>query len=162
MSKRVLVVKPGPEFILKTEHVQKFFLNKLTENINASLKKNSLKFETVYDRTRLLIYSENLEDVQKILERVFGIQSSFVAQEFVFSSFDDLVEKVLQIAVENLQGVKTFAVRANRTKNHKFTSKQIEEELGGKILEKIPSLKVNLKHPEKTVFVDLREKRFFV
>ena len=59
---------------------------------------------------------------------------------------------------EILLGVKTFKVEAKRAaKQFPLKSPEICRDLGGQILEAYPHLQVDVKHPDVTVMVEIRE-----
>jgi len=56
-------------------------------------------------------------------------------------------------------GKGSFRVQSRRSdKNFEMRSIQIEQQLGGVVLDRYPNMTVNLKNPDKTLYVEVREK----
>jgi len=72
--------------------------------------------------------------VALIVARVFGVKSVSAAVETSFQGLNDLVSKALEWFAPRVKG-KVFRVRARRTGVHSFTSKDVERELGARLLE---------------------------
>ena len=70
--------------------------------------------------------------------------------EFEFSNFEDLIEKLKTVKVE-IKG--SFLVKCNREGEHDFRSLEVEREFGEYLFNK--GFKVDLKNPETIVFVDI-------
>ena len=62
-----------------------------------------------------------------------------------------------------LAGAKTFKADARRSdKSFPMTSPQISAEVGGALLEVMPYLKVDVRHPEITVMIEVRENEAYI
>ena len=74
--------------------------------------------------------------------------------------FDDLSEKVIEYLKKMYPGKDyTFKVNARRArKNYPLSSPEINMELGGRILDAIPNVKVDVHNPDIMVNVEIREK----
>lgn len=159
-----VLIKVSPEIHIKSDFVKKFFLKKLREHIKFSLKQNGIEvLQIVSERGRLAVFCANLEKAMVVLRKVFGIQSIALAQKINESDF----EKILQNSIECIDAGffnegDTFAVRASVFGKKEFNSRNVEEKLGEKILQKFPFLKVSLKNPKKEVFAELKQKDFYV
>jgi thiamine biosynthesis protein ThiI len=75
-----------------------------------------------------------------------------------------IVETGVRLAKDTIGRNETFAVRARRAWPHPFSSKDIEEKLGEAILKELKErrVKVNLRNPDKTIYVEVREKKAFL
>lgn len=119
-------------------------------------------------RAQSTIYIEPLNeecDVDTAVERlkkIFGIailcRSIEVPKDF---------QKITEMTMEYLEDImpfhKTFKVEAKRSDKHfPMKSPQICTELGGDILEHFPHLSVDVKNPEITVTVEIRETNAYV
>lgn len=72
--------------------------------------------------------------------------------------FEIIAARALSYLDEELKNAKTFKVMARRAdKSFPMTSIEIGAELGGRILEAHPHLSVDIKKPELTVFVEIRD-----
>jgi len=113
---------------------------------------------------RLFIKTENAEEASQRIVRVFGISSVSPALE-TSSKLDDIMEKSLLIADRRLENGNTFAVKCRRVGSHSYGSRDVCRELGRQILEKFGKkheLKVNLKHPDITFGIDIRDDKAFI
>jgi thiamine biosynthesis protein ThiI len=103
-------------------------------------------------------------DIEKAVERlsgVFGLVS--VSPAYVTDTdaekFFDLAVRVARERVE--AGAKTFKVETKRgMKSFPMNSPQISDEAGGRILDAFPQLKVDVKHPDFTVYIEVRERSY--
>jgi thiamine biosynthesis protein ThiI len=90
------------------------------------------------------------------LKRIFGIVSF---SECELCSLQDLDSFLLDYCARTgLDQAKTFALRLRRVGMHPFSSQEKTVELADEILERYPGLKVDLKDPEATVYVEIRDK----
>lgn len=154
----IILIKYG-EIILKglNRHI---FEDKLVNNIRKSVG----DLAKVY-KSRATIYAEPKEGtdvdalIQKIL-RVFGIV--YVVRAAVCEKdLKTIGEKVLSYI--DLSGKKTFKVETKRAdKTFPLKSPEISAEIGGIILDKHPHLTVDVRNPEITVNVEIREAGAYV
>ncbi len=146
-----VVVLAAPELAIKSAAVRVFMQNGLKKNILLCLKAKEVNYsKLVYLGGRYLIYSEETKKVIDSLKTCFGVYSLFLAQEKKFSN----LEEICSFAVDACKGAitqGTFAVRG-RSFVKEFSSKKLEEEIGGALLSAYPKLKVKLKSPEKEFF----------
>jgi len=141
-----LIVTLSPEICLKSKQVRIFYEKFLKKNILEYLKFDGVLYSQIVVRGgRMYIFSEESEKALVSLKNCFGIYKFALAQENEISHFDDLVKIGSQTGAEKLKG--TFAVRA-KSYDKDIKSKQIQELLGEKILQKSPALKVDLSNPK--------------
>ena len=99
------------------------------------------------------IWIETSRDISETLKNTYGIVSYSPCMK---CSLKNLEKEVLKFASKILLNKKTFAVKIKRVGIHPFTSREIAKDLGAKILQKLPQLKVNLKNPDTTIYVEIR------
>ena len=132
------------------------FEKMLKENIKRSLKGINLTFTTMHSRYLIEDFDEfDYEIICEKLKKIAGIHT-FSPALVVDSNLDEIYSACESLC-ENKFG--TFKVDTNRA-DKTFTpdSMQVSRLLGGKLLEKFPlNLKVDVKNPSFTVFVDIRE-----
>ncbi|MGC9072210.1 MAG: tRNA sulfurtransferase [Acidilobus sp.] len=87
------------------------------------------------------------------LSRVFGIARYAIATEVLYSDLNDLVSRALPAARDSVKG-RRFAVRARRVGESRFTSLDVERELGAAL--RPFSAGVDLESPDVTVNVYIR------
>jgi len=156
-----VVVLPAPELAIKSDLVRGFMEKKLKKNILHYLKHFNTDYERIISHAgRMIILSKEPKQVISSLSSCFGLHSLFLAQEVDFSSLEDLCTKGVLVC-EGLLEEGTFAV-CGKSFSKDFKSKKLEEELGSKLLEAYPKLKVKLKSPKKEVFcISFNEKAYF-
>jgi len=98
------------------------------------------------------------------MAKVFGIASLSPALE-TSSQLDDIVKKSLLLANQRLENGKTFAVKCRRVGSHSYGSRDVCRMVGHQILEKFGEkygLKVDLKCPDITFGIDVRDDKAFI
>ncbi len=161
--KEVILIKYG-EMALKGQNKYSFE-DVLFKQIKRRL--NPLgKFE--YSSAQSTIYVDPQEDGIDLneaiarLQKVFGIAS--ICRACVCDKdFSDICEKAQVYLEETLEETKTYKVDAKRAdKTFPMKSPEICRELGGILCEKFPHLKVDVKNPEITVMVEIRDTNAYV
>ncbi|MDO5560963.1 MAG: tRNA uracil 4-sulfurtransferase ThiI [Oscillospiraceae bacterium] len=161
--KELILLKYG-EIALKGLN-KNTFEDLLMKNIKRRLKGVG-KF--TYNRLQSTIYimpqdeESDLDVVMEKLKTVFGIAS--ICRAAVFEKdFADICEGTIEYLKDTLSFAKTFKVQAKRAdKAFPMKSPEICSELGGVILEKFPELRVDVKNPEVTVTVEIRDTNAYV
>lgn len=131
-----------------------FFESALISNIKTVLKGYDYEFSRSNARYVIRNFDETyLEQLIYAIKNVFGVHSLSVAEE-VTSTYEEISKASLNIAPQS----GTFKVSVNRAdKRFPLPSMKLAAEIGGDILEKYPTLKVDLFCPEHVVNVDIRE-----
>lgn len=141
------------------------FEDMLIKNMRRRLKPLG-NFE--FDRQQSTIYvdsSDENADFDAALEKlktVFGI-AALCKAAVLEKDFDKICEGTYEYLADTLEYARTFKVEAKRAdKRFPMKSPEICAELGGRILEKFPHLKVDVKNPEITVTVEIRDTNAYV
>ena len=101
---------------------------------------------------------DDLDECVNRVTRVFGVHSVCPAVEMDREDFDALCEQAIRMMAD-LRG--TFKVAARRSdKRYPMDSPAINSEMGGRILEARPDLKVDVHHPEHVMNVEIRDKAY--
>ena len=101
--------------------------------------------------------SFDMEEAVDRLSRVFGI-AGFERAAAVEKSMGAILSAAPEYLRDVLSGLHTFKVEAKRSdKTFPLTSPQISAEVGGKLLEACPHLRVDVHHPDIIVMVEVRE-----
>ncbi len=131
--------------------------------IRHALKGVEGSFQVTKEQGR--IYVESLEpfdyeETAEALQRVFGIVGICPVVILEDQGFERLAEETVSyIAKRYGDCAKTFKVQARRArKTYPKESMEINAELGGKILERFPGMKVDVHHPELTIYIEIRER----
>ena len=145
------------EIGLKGNKTRRMMEKTLIENIISSLPEN---FDLKYKKSdgRIYLYSED-SILLEILPLIFGIRSFSPAHEYTFNSIDNIVSKCVEYYSEYVTG-KSFAVRATRKGTHNFTSKELEIAVGDALYNR--SSGVNLANPQASIFIEVRDKNFYI
>lgn len=140
-----------------------FFEQKLIENIKNSLRGIRSKVSREQGRIYITgIANEDFDEAISRLQRVFGIYSISPALavdkdwDCVVNTAYELMEK--QVAIKPELSFKVFARRSD--KQYFMNSDQINRELGHLVLERFPSVHVDIHKPEVALSVEIREKAY--
>ncbi len=156
--KKTVLVRYG-EIILKGYN-RPVFEDALVNNIRTSIKDAG---EVKITRAQATIYIEPLENDEQAdiivekLKKVFGIVSIVVAYK-TEKSIDAATEEIIESFDDVLRSKSTFKVEAKRAdKKFPLKSPEICAEVGGRLLARYHNLKVDVKNPEVTIHVEMRE-----
>ena len=156
--KEIILIKDG-ELALKGLN-RSTFEDMLVKNIRRRIKQfGNFEFKKSQSTITVAPLDDNadLDAATDEISRVFGIAGYSRA---AVSEKD--IDEILRIAPvylkEQLEQAKTFKVEAKRAdKKFPLTSPEISATVGGKLLEAFPHLKVDVKSPEITVTVEIRD-----
>ncbi|MHA1745145.1 MAG: THUMP domain-containing protein [Promethearchaeota archaeon] len=108
---------------------------------------------------------DEIPRVLQVFEHIIGLHGYSPAFA-VDKDFPTVVEAAVSFAREYFHHGDTFAVRARRIKPYPKTSTEIEREIGGLIHtdfeERKQPLIVNLTAPQKTLYIEIREKEAYL
>ncbi len=155
---KVILIKYG-ELSTKSGN-RNYFINTLYRNIENKLRKYEVKIHK--DRARMYIefLEKDLDSIKSIIDKIFGIHKYHIAS--IVDVNDEIIQKkVLEIV--KLEKFSTFKVEVKRS-NKKFpiSSMDYNRVLGGLILKNIPSISVDVHHPELLIKIEIREKETFI
>lgn len=157
--KEVILIKYG-EIALKGLN-KSTFEHMLTANIKRRVKDLG---QFVCWRAQSTVYLEpqsediDMDEAMARVGKVFGI-AAYSKAIVLEKDFDKIVSEGLPYLEDVLPYCRSFKVEAKRAdKSFPMKSPEICAELGGKILERFPKLKVDVKNPEITVTVEIRDK----
>lgn len=161
--KELIIFKEG-EIALKGLN-KRSFEDAFIHNLKRRLKPLG-KFD--YEKSQSTIYaipqSEDidLDQAVEIGSKVFGA-AALCRAAVVEKDFDVICEKALEYIQETAELSRTFKVEAKRSdKKFPMKSPEICTELGGKILEAYPHLTVDVKNPQMTVTVEIRDTSAYI
>lgn len=134
---------------------KKDFIKRLLINVKNALRAYpNLTYERTHDRLYILLHGEDANQVADILSHVFGI-SSFSFAIRVDSDIEQIRDMGLQIAKQT--SVKTFKIDTKRSdKRFPMISDEVNRAVAGPIL-KETNLKVDVKHPELKIQIEIHE-----
>ena len=151
MNKAILI-RFGEIFLKgKNKHI---FERMLINNILAALKDYQVKLTKISGRYILTEYEELYEtDIMEKVSHVFGVYS--LSPCYVVKTLRQNIEDCLKQIEITTQTFKVDVKRAD--KFFPIQSTEFAALMGGVILDKKPSLKVNLTKPETCVYIEIRE-----
>ena len=156
--KEIVLIKLG-EMVLKGLN-RRTFEDVLIKNIKYRLRGLG-QFEIKIAQSTIYIRPQSDDvDLDEVCERigeVFGIVT-FSRACVCEKDLNDILAKAPIYAAEYLEDARTFKVESKRSdKRYPFKSPEISAQVGGKILERFPRLKVDVKEPDVTVTVEVRD-----
>lgn len=161
--KEIILLKYG-EIALKGLN-KNTFESIMIKNIKYRLKKIG-KFSVTKAQSTVYVEPENpetdLNEALEALKKIFGIAS--ICRVCVCEkNFEDICTQSVEYLSEILPYAKTFKVTAKRAdKAFPMKSPEICNQLGGVLLERFPNLSVDVKNPEITVTVEIRDTNAYV
>lgn len=167
------IVKVFPEIIIKSPPVRKRFIKQLRDNLRALVAEveSGVRVDRDWEKVELTASDAGLTAdeaalrearVADILAHTPGIGSFLRVQEFPLS--EDMHENfthTLSCWQGKLAG-KTFCVRVKRSGRHSFTSTDVERYIGGGLAQHTENAGVELKKPDITVRLEIKDDRLFV
>jgi thiamine biosynthesis protein ThiI len=159
-----VIVRLGGEIGIKGDWTRRNYERQLIRNIKNTLKHHEIPYEEIVHKYgRIYIKTEKTPDAVSALAKVFGVSSISPALSTT-SKLESIVAKSLELASKMLYKRSSFAVRCHRVGTHPYTSNDINREVGSQILTKFAdrSLRVNLKKPEVTVGIEVRDENAFI
>ncbi|MEE3378831.1 MAG: tRNA uracil 4-sulfurtransferase ThiI [Lachnospiraceae bacterium] len=161
---QAFVVKYG-EIGIKGKN-RAIFEDALIHNIVVSLKNVEGKFLVEKEQGRVYVEAQgefDYEEALTALQRVFGIVEICPAVLTEDKGFDVLADEIMEYIDETYAEKNfTFKVFAKRArKNYPLDSMSIAREMGGRILEKFPSLQVDVHEPQVSIHIEIRERISF-
>ncbi len=133
-----------------------FFEKLLKDNIKRSLKGINFKFTEMHSRYLIEDFDEfDYDIITEKLKKIAGIHTYSKAL-IVDNDFEKIEQAAKQLCAEKSGTFKVATNRADKT----FTPNSMETSMliGGRLLEAYPkNLKVDVKNPDFTVYIDIRE-----
>ncbi len=154
---RTLIVRYS-EIGIKGASARRKMEKLLIGNLLASAKRGQCgKVEVVHGEGRIFLYGD-VDCLTRSSVKVFGVKSVSPAEEVEFSSLDELANKAEEMWGEKVKG-KTFAVRVRRVGQHEFTSYEVADAVGSRL---VKYGKVDLENPEVEVHVEVRDNKAYL
>ncbi len=159
----IILLKYG-EIALKGANKSSFEAT-LAKQIKYRMKKYG-KFEVT--RAQSTVSVKPLDDqcdvdgAYEACKKIFGIVgvNRAVACE---KNMESIIKTVKECCPDMLSGCKTFKIEAKRAdKRFALTSPQICDECGGAVLETLPYIKVDVKHPDGVIRVEIRDEQAYI
>ena len=156
MKYNIILIRYG-EIFLKSERVRKKYESILLKNIKRSLSKEKIDFELKIERGRYFLETEQIDESVEVLKKVFGIHSISPCIHTKLNELNSTIEQISKKLVQN----ETFKIEVHRVGEHDFSSQDLAKRLGAIVLENSKS-SVNVKEPDKTIWVEVRDQDVYI
>ena len=148
----LLMVRYG-EIFLKGLN-RPYFIRALVRKVRYALRGTGADVHVHDGRILVRGFSDTEECISRVT-KVFGVHSVTPAVEMPKEDFDAICDQAIRMT-EDLRG--TFKVNARRSdKRYPMNSPAINEEVGYRILNANPNLKVDVHNPEHLVNIEIRD-----
>lgn len=155
------VIKLFAEITIKSKPVRKRFIVQLRRNIKDTLKHYDIDahVQGQWDSIEIITQDDSIEmQARHLLQRIPGIAKIQVVKEHNFETIDDIYQVAKETYADAIKG-KSFCVRVKRSGNHDFKSTDVEQYVGGGLMQNCEAKKVELRNPEYTVRMEIRKQR---
>ncbi len=147
------------EIGIKSNQTRRRMKNLLIGQVESALREKNVPFDKVHSvYGRIYVDTNKAVEAAEVAAKVFGIVSTSPVVE-VSADMDEILNAGEQLVKAEFKKGLSFAVGARRIGEHPFSSQDLREQLGERILEGLPefALKVNLSKPEQTIYVEVRD-----
>ncbi|MFQ6107166.1 MAG: THUMP domain-containing protein [Thermoplasmata archaeon] len=149
------------EIALKSSWVRKRFQARLVTNMQDYFLHRSVQCMIRSEYGRIFLDTDEIPAASEILGRIFGI-TSFSIVESTTSGLEDIAKVATEQFRSELKPGRSFAIRARRSGNQKYTSPELASFVGGEIQSSVEGLTVNLGNPDVEIFIEVRGKEAYV
>jgi len=147
------------ETTLKSSPVRNFLERRVAKHLRIIFSRHGEKPLITRENGRIVVRDiSDMSEGLTLASKVFGVASVMRASQ-VGNDMDTIVHQSVTLGLQKIMPNSTFAVKARRLGTHSFTSKDLENVIGSKILERLADrgVSVDLKRPDTTVYVEVRE-----
>lgn len=160
------IVKLHPEISIKSKSVRKRQTLLLERNITTILKQldEQVLVKNNFDHLTASIDSDCAALRSRMIERLAcipGIVTFSEMRSLAFTDLHDIFQKVAAVYQSQLSG-KSFCVRVRRQGTHAFSSLEAERYIGGGLNQLVSSAKVQLKKPDITIKLEIKQDKFLL
>jgi len=159
-----VIVRLGGEIGIKSAWTRRMYEKLLIRNIKAILRHHNIPYERIIrQHGRIYIKTSQARKAALKLTKVFGISSLSPASQTT-SKVGDINAQSLKLAKRKLQKQNSFAVKCKRVGTHSYSSGDICQQIGQKILEAFRKLQVevNLTNPDIIIGIEIRQNDAYI
>ncbi len=158
---KLLLIRIG-EVALKGNN-RRTFENALSRNMHRALHDLSVDIKKIYGRFFVYLYDEeHFYTAIERLQKIFGIVSISPVENVPLDPAK-IQEKAVKVLLQSISTPFSFKVEARRAnKNFPLTSPEINQEIGGYILNQIPASKVDVHNPDLILYIEIREEEAYI
>ena len=151
------------DLMLKGRNIR-FFLKQIKLHIKEKLKDKHVQYETTHDRIYISYDNQDESEIINRLKQIPGIYSMSVIY-LASKEIDHIVDVSIKVINKTLKtNDKTFKIETKRAdKSFYLTSLELTKKIAPMILKGIDlNLKVDVKHPDETLHVEVRRDQTFI
>ncbi|GAA5139024.1 tRNA uracil 4-sulfurtransferase ThiI [Thalassotalea piscium] len=154
------IVKLQAEITIKSRPVRKRFTKILESSVKNVLRRIDEQVTTRVNWDNIEVNTKNNTPENRLalieaLKCIPGVPAFLEVQQMEFTDLHDIFEKTLAVHAKTIEN-KTFCVRAKRTGKHEFKSLDVEQYVGGGLNQHVESAKVQLRKPDVTVRLEIK------
>lgn len=161
-----LIIKLFSEISLKSQSIQRRLVMTLKGNVSTILSRfdPSVTIERQWDK--LIVRSKDHSPANharhiKALQAIPGIAAILDVKAVQFAEVGDIVRETRAIWGEQLAG-KTFCVRVKRRGQHRFTSQDVQRQVGCALFDTCPNGGVNMRDPEVLIRLEIEQHTLYL
>lgn len=142
---------------------KKDFIKQLGQNVRKALSTfDGIEVKAQHDRLHVTLNGADSDAVMHRLKGVFGIEN-FSPSVKVEKDIDQIKETAVAMVKEAFKPGMTFKINTRRQdKDFQYDTYQMNEILGSTILDNVPGLTVQMKHPDLELRVEVRMNGVFL
>lgn len=148
-----VLIRLASEITIKSNRVRSRFQKLLRANISKALQGIDHRLDDEW--SRFFLHIENREQMLT-LGKVFGIASYSPIDTSCQATYQTIVNRAVDHYTSQV-AERSFAIRARRSSNHPFTSKDLEIDIGRQLLKS--ARRVDLTTPDIRINIEVRQKR---
>ncbi len=152
------MLKVAGEIGTKSARTRRRFLRFLVRNVEAALRAAGVRATVEPRWSRVFVDAEDLGEARAALADVFGLHSLVEIAVLPFDDLDTLISTAADVFRERVTG-RTFAVRAKRSGEHDFHTRDVVVRLGAALLD--DSAGVNLSAPDVEVRLEVTSREAY-
>ena len=162
----LFLIRLFPEISIKSTPVRKRWTKMLADNIRLQVRKVHPKAGVIrdWDRIDVRIPTNGAALRNRVIETlacVSGIAHYAEVTTHNYVDMHDIYEAAYAVWKESLVG-KSFCVRVKRVGKHDFSSTDVERYVGGGLNQNTGATGVDLKNPDVTVNIEIKDDVFFL
>ncbi len=155
--RKLIMIKYG-ELSTKKDNIG-LFLNTLKKNIEYTL--TSLEHEITFDKARMFITGNDIDQILTKVQNIFGIHQIVIAYELSDNTLENISFHLLNLLSST--NFNTFKVETKRSdKKYPISSMDISRKLGGIILKNKENVQVDVHNPELLINVEIRQNKSYI
>jgi len=160
------IVKLQAEIAVKSRPVRKRFTKILESSIKNVLRRVDEQITTKINWDSIEVNSKNTDvktrlEVIETLKCIPGVAFFLEVQQTGFTDLHDIFEKTLAVHAKTIEN-KSFCVRVKRSGDHEFNSIKAEQYVGGGLNQNVESAKVQLRKPDVTIRLEIKNDILFI